>query len=146
MTQYVYNHLVEKIPGLLSLEILMLGLAFKGTPETNDMRNSPSIDLAHLFLKQGKRIFGWDAVVENSTIADIFLQSEITMKPQVFLILNNHESNVDKLNAFLLNNNEKIWIFDPWRLIGDPKEILRFAPHGVTYVTLSNSEEFLPNE
>jgi nucleotide sugar dehydrogenase len=146
MTQYVYNHLVEKIPGLLSLEILMLGLAFKGSPETNDMRNSPSIDLAHLFLKEGKRIFGWDAVVENSTIPGIFLQSEITIKPQVFLILNNHENNVDKLNAFLLGNNEKIWIFDPWRLIGDPKEILRFAPQGVTYLTLSNSEEFFSNE
>lgn len=146
MTQYVYNHLVEKIPGLLSLEILMLGLAFKGVPETNDIRNSPSIELAHLFLKEGKRIFGWDAVVENSTIPGIFLQSEITIRPRVFLILNNHENNVDKLNTFLLGNNEKIWIFDPWRLIGDPKEILRFAPQGVTYLTLSNSVEFFPNE
>jgi nucleotide sugar dehydrogenase len=146
MTQYVYSHLVEKIPRLLSLEILMLGLAFKGTPETNDTRNSPSIDLARLFLKEGKQIFGWDAVVENSSIPGIFLQSEITIRPRVFLILNNHESNVDKLNAFLLGNNEKIWIFDPWRLIGDPKEILRFAPQGLTYLTLSNSVEFFPNE
>lgn len=146
MTQYVFNHLVEKIPGLLSLEILMLGLAFKGVPETNDMRNSPSIDLAYLFLKKNKRMFGWDAVVESLTIPDIFLQSEITSKPQVFLILNNHENNVEKLKVFLEGNNEKIWIFDPWRLIGDPKEILRFAPQGVTYLTMSNSVEYLPNE
>lgn len=146
MTQYVYNHLVEKIPGLLSLEILMLGLAFKGIPETNDMRNSSSLDLAQLFSKESKQIFGWDAVVENSTIPGIFLHLEARSKPQVFLIMNNHENNVEKLTAFLRENNEKIWIFDPWRLIGNPKEILRFAPQGFTYVTLSNSLEYFPHE
>mgnify|MGYP000932122983 CR=1 FL=1 len=146
MTQYVYNHLVEKIPGLLSLEILMLGLAFKGIPETNDMRNSSSLDLAQLFSKESKQIFGWDAVVENSTIPGIFLHLEARSKPQVFLIMNNHENNVEKLTTFLRENNEKIWIFDPWRLIGNPKEILRFAPEGFTYVTLSNSLEYFPHE
>ena len=146
MTQYVYNHLVEKIPGLLSLEILMLGLAFKGIPETNDMRNSSSLDLAQLFSKESKQIFGWDAVVENSTIPGIFLHLEARSKPQVFLIMNNHENNVEKLTAVLRENNEKIWIFDPWRLIGNPKEILRFAPQGFTYVTLSNSLEYFPHE
>jgi UDP-N-acetyl-D-mannosaminuronic acid dehydrogenase len=146
MTQYVYNHLVEKIPGLLSLEILMLGLAFKGIPETNDMRNSSSLDLAQLFSKESKQIFGWDAVVENSTIPGIFLHLEARSKPQVFLIMNNHENNVEKLTTFLKENNEKIWIFDPWRLIGNPKEILRFAPQGFTYVTLSNSLEYFPHE
>jgi len=146
MTQYVYNHLVEKIPGLLSLEILMLGLAFKGIPETNDMRNSSSLDLAQLFSKESKQIFGWDAVVENSTIPGIFLHLEARSKPQVFLIMNNHENNVEKLTTFLRENNEKIWIFDPWRLIGNPKEILRFAPQGFTYVTLSNSLEYFPHE
>jgi nucleotide sugar dehydrogenase len=146
MTQYVYNHLAEKIPSLLTLEILILGLAFKGAPETNDMRNSPSIELAELFFKEGKRLFGWDAVVESSTIPSIFLRPKITSRPQVFLILNNHENNVQKLNTLLVGNNEKIWIFDPWRLIGNPKEILRFAPRGITYITLSNSMEYFPHE
>jgi UDP-N-acetyl-D-mannosaminuronic acid dehydrogenase len=146
MTQYVFNHLVEKIPGLLSLEILMLGLAFKGTPETNDVRNSPSIELAQLFLNTGKRIFGWDAVLESSKIPGVFLQPRITTKPQVFLVLNNHESNVEKLYTLLLENTEKFWLFDPWRLIGNPKEILRFAPLGFVYLTLSNSVEFFPHE
>jgi UDP-N-acetyl-D-mannosaminuronic acid dehydrogenase len=146
MTQYVYKHLVERIPGLLSLEILMLGLAFKGTPETNDLRNSPSIELADLFLKEGKKIYGWDAVVESSAIPDFFLLSEDTFKPRVFLLLNNHHNNVEKLNTFLIGNNEKIWIFDPWRLIGNPNEILRFTPKGFTYLSLSNSVEFFPNE
>jgi UDP-N-acetyl-D-mannosaminuronic acid dehydrogenase len=146
MTQYVYNHLAEKIPSLLTLEILIIGLAFKGAPETNDMRNSPSIELAELFFKEGKRLFGWDAVVESSTIPSIFLRPKITSRPQVFLILNNHENNVQKLNTLLVGNNEKIWIFDPWRLIGNPKEILRFAPRGITYITLSNSMEYFPHE
>ena len=49
MTEYVFKHLSERIPELLSLETLMIGLAFKGSPETNDTRNSPSLDLLHLF-------------------------------------------------------------------------------------------------
>jgi nucleotide sugar dehydrogenase len=146
MTEYVFEHLSERIPELLSLETLMIGLAFKGIPETNDMRNSPSLDLAHLFSDQGKLIFGWDAVVEISKNSINLLPLEADSKPQVFLIMNNHERNVEKLKALLKENKSKIWIFDPWRLISNPKEILRFAPQGFSYITLSNSVDFLPHE
>lgn len=146
MTEYVFEHLSERIPNLLSLETLMIGLAFKGIPETNDMRNSPSLDLAHLFSEHGKLIFGWDAVVETTMIPVNILTLEGGSKPQVFLIMNNHENNVEKLLSLLKENKSKIWIFDPWRLISNPKEILRFAPQGLSYITLSNSVDFFPHE
>jgi nucleotide sugar dehydrogenase len=146
MTEYVFEHLSERIPELLSLETLMIGLAFKGIPETNDMRNSPSLDLAQLFFEQGKRIFGWDAVVETNVMPVNLLPLEASSKPQVFLLMNNHENNVEKLTTLLNDNKSKIWIFDPWRLISNPKEILRFAPQGLSYITLSNSMDFFPHE
>ena len=146
MTEYVFKHLAEKIPKIHSLETLMIGLAFKGIPETNDTRNSPSLELAHLYSKQGKQILGWDAVVETTTIPASFLPLKASSKPQVFLIMNNHESNVEKLLSLLRDNKSKIWIFDPWRLISNPKEILRFAPQGFSYITLSNSVDFFPHE
>lgn len=146
MTEYVFEHLSERIPELLSLETLMIGLAFKGIPETNDMRNSPSLDLALLFSDQGKQIFGWDAVVETSKQPINLLPLKADSKPQVFLIMNNHERNVEKLMVLLKENKSRIWIFDPWRLISNPKEILRFAPKGFSYITLSNSVDFFPHE
>ena len=146
MTEYVFKHLSERIPDLLSLEILMIGLAFKGIPETNDTRNSPSLDLAHLFAEKGKQILGWDSVVEMTKIPASFIPLEVSTKPQVFLIMNNHESNVEKLMSILQGNRSRIWIFDPWRLVSNPKEILRFAPQGFSYITLSNSVDFFQHE
>ena len=146
MTEYVFKHLVERIPDILSLETLMIGLAFKGNPETNDTRNSPSLDLARLFSEHGKQILGWDAVVEAPTISFGLLPLGASSKPQVFLIMNNHEGNVEKLVTLLKENKSKIWVFDPWRLISNPKEILRFAPWGLSYITLSNSADFFPHE
>lgn len=146
MTEYVFKHLAERIPELLSLETLMIGLAFKGTPETNDTRNSPSLDLARLFSEQGKQILGWDAVVEPTSIPNDFSPLEASSKPQIFLIMNNHEDNVEKLITCLNDNKSKIWIFDPWRLISNPREIVRFAPQGLSYITLSNSVDYFPHE
>jgi UDP-N-acetyl-D-mannosaminuronic acid dehydrogenase len=146
MSEYVLEHLQAVIPELFSLEIVMLGLAFKGTPETNDIRNSPSLDLAQLFIKEKKRIIVWDAIIKNSELPEIFDQEFFVDKPQVFLIMNNHERNLEKLTSLLLLSEKKIWVFDPWRLIQNPREILRYTPKGFTYLTLSHSVEILPNE
>lgn len=139
MTQYVFEHLRSTIPELFSLNIVMLGLAFKGVPETNDTRNSPSLKLVQLFINEKKRITVWDAMIKNPEISGSFDLDLFRIKPQVFLLMNNHEKNLEKLISLLNSNEEKVWIFDPWRLIDNPRELLRYTPHGFTYLTLSNS-------
>ena len=139
MTQYVFEHLRSNIPELFSLNIVMLGLAFKGVPETNDTRNSPSLKLVQLFINEKKRITVWDAMIKNPEIPGSFDLDLSRIKPQVFLLMNNHEKNLEKLISVLNSNEEKVWIFDPWRLIDNPRELLRYTPHGFTYLTLSNS-------
>jgi UDP-N-acetyl-D-mannosaminuronate dehydrogenase len=124
----------------------MIGLAFKGSPETNDMRNSPSLELVHLFSNLNKRILGWDAVIENSIISDECQILEESSRPRIFLLMNNHEKNVEKIVSILEKNHDFFWVFDPWRLILDPKEFLRYAPQGFTYITLSNSREFYSHD
>ena len=146
MSEFVLEHLQTVIPELFSLEIMMLGLAFKGVPETNDIRNSPSVDLAQLFAKEKKRIIVWDAMISTSELPEIYDQEFCADNPQVFLIMNNHERNIEKLTSLLVLNKKKVWIFDPWRLIRNPREILRYSPQGFTYLTLSHSVEILPNE
>ena len=146
MTAYVLDHLKANISELLSLEIVMLGIAFKGIPETNDIRNSPSMDLVTLFSNEGKRIIGWDAVIDNTKIPASLDHETNIKKPQVFLIMTNHDQNIKKLISLIGSNEEKIWIFDPWRLIDNPKEMLRHTPQGFIYLSLSHSIEVLPNE
>lgn len=48
-------------PGAAS--VLVLGLAFKGEPETNDVRGSPSLSLIAALAPHVGRIVGWDAVL-----------------------------------------------------------------------------------
>ena len=146
MTEYVLEHLKANISELLSLEIVMLGLAFKGIPETNDIRNSPSMELVTLFSQEGKRIIGWDAVIDDSKIPECLDKDTKKRKPQVFLLMTNHEKNLEKLISLLSSNGEKVWVFDPWRLISNPKEILRYTPQGYIYLSLSHSIEILPHE
>jgi hypothetical protein len=104
------------------------------------------VDLAQLFIKEQKRIIVWDAMINTSELPEIFDQEFCVDKPQVFLIMNNHERNIEKLTSLLVLNEKKVWIFDPWRLIRNPREILRYTPKGFTYLTLSHSVEILPNE
>jgi UDP-N-acetyl-D-mannosaminuronic acid dehydrogenase len=146
MTAYVFDHLKANISELLSLEIVMLGIAFKGIPETNDIRNSPSMELVKLFSHESKRIIGWDAVIDNTKIPASLDQETNVKKPQVFLIMTNHDKNIEKLISLIGSNEEKVWIFDPWRLIGNPKEMLRYTPQGFLYLSLSHSIEVLPHE
>ncbi len=145
MATFIFDHLKGTIPELLDLEIVMIGLAFKGIPETNDLRNSPSLDLMRLFTYSGKPIYGWDAVTNHNFDLDEYKVCDQVKMPQVFLVMNNHTKNLDKLLSLLEGNKEYFWVFDPWRLIVSPTEFLRFAPRGFTYLTLSNSMEFLPH-
>jgi UDPglucose 6-dehydrogenase len=43
--------------------IALLGLAFK--PNTDDMRDAPSVDIAHMLLSKGARVKGYDPVAMN---------------------------------------------------------------------------------
>ena len=49
-------------------KVFIMGLAFKGAPETSDMRHSPTLDLLPLLREAGVRLFGHDPVVSASEI------------------------------------------------------------------------------
>ncbi|NHJ39609.1 MAG: UDP-glucose/GDP-mannose dehydrogenase family protein [Asgard group archaeon] len=48
----------EKIGSLKDKIVVLLGLSFK--PETDDMRNAPSIKIANILLEKGAKVIGWD--------------------------------------------------------------------------------------
>jgi UDPglucose 6-dehydrogenase len=56
----VVSKLVKHLGGLRGKTIALLGLAFK--PNTNDMRDAPSLILAQRLLAEGAEVRGWDPV------------------------------------------------------------------------------------
>lgn len=99
--------------------ILLIGLAFKGNPETNDTRNSPSVVFASYLKKEGFIPRIMDAIVTNSEIKQLQLcpfRETNKWRPELVCILNNHAKNIEIFNGILKNlkANSKLILFDPW--------------------------------
>jgi nucleotide sugar dehydrogenase len=115
----------EKI-GLKDKTVMVVGLAFKGDPETSDMRFSPSIDLIDRLVADNFKVLAWDKVVLKENIDQIpgveycDLLSGIKEAGSVFF-MNNHKSN-NQFNSHHVfkesceeANSVKI-VFDGWSL------------------------------
>ncbi len=77
-----------------SAQVLLCGLAFKGHPETADIRNSPSIEIAERLKARVGKVFGHDPVVPAASIAaegiePVAIPDGFAGKDAV-LFLNNH--------------------------------------------------------
>ena len=112
----------EEVGDLNNYDLLAIGLAFKGEPETNDIRNSTSIDFISRISDSIKSISIWDSVVDLSDI-DIgvnFSHYEVNKSYNFLAILNNNIKNVEFCRSVAKQVDvPEIIIYDPWRMI-DP--------------------------
>ena len=115
--------------------VLVVGIAFKGEPETNDMRGSTGLEVAKLLSGQGARVFVWDAVVRNDQVTDpglIFVadHSEVSRNVHCIFVMNNHRRN-SSIEPFLQSGDGlPRLLFDGWKMF-DRQEIESLA--GVSY-------------
>ena len=107
-------------------KIFVIGLAFKGDPETSDLRDSTSIDLIKK-IRDKKNLYVYDPVIDKKTIVSLGynyqnLESGFT-KSDVVIFLNNHKS-YQELNIFKLikKMNKPGIIIDTWKIF-NPIEI-----------------------
>lgn len=117
-------------------KILIIGMAFKGWPETNDMRGSTSLEVAKILKGKGAKIMGWDAVVraeaiEKEGIEFVELHAGC-QNADVILILNNNPKNTPE-GLIPLCKGRRVLIFDGWSLF-DQKDVEQFV--GLTYATM----------
>ena len=104
------------------LNILIVGLAFKGEPETNDTRGSVSIDVGRSLQTHGANVAAWDAVIGPEEVSGYAFEpvpdiDRAVDEADAILILNNHRLN--RLAALTENgakNREKL-IFDGWSML-----------------------------
>jgi len=119
------SHLKEKNISIENAKIFISGFAFKGRPETDDMRGSPAVQLLGFFKKSGvKEIYGHDFVVRPENIEKLgikFRSIEEGFKvADVLIFMNNHKKYNDiSVGNLVKNMKEDALLFDGWQLFAD---------------------------
>jgi len=127
-----------------SVKIFLIGLAFKGNPETSDIRDSMAMRLIEL-LPIRKNVFIKDSVVSSSIIDEIGCNPVEDFETGIvdanfILIMNNHPLN-KKLNIFqsLTKASDSCMFFDGWNLFNQ-SDIE--GVKNMTYSTMGYMTEF----
>lgn len=104
-----------------NFRVLLVGMAFKGKPETNDLRGSASVSVARELTKRGCIVECFDAVISEQELRNHCLNparlDESLANADAIFILNNHENNVP--NKFLerIGSGRAVLVFDGWSLL-----------------------------
>ncbi len=120
------------------LRILIIGLAFKGVPETNDVRASVSLEIAGWLRAAGVTVLAWDAVLGAAEIADLGIAPATNSRESftgvdAVLILNNHQDNPSVIRWIEPDDTRTRLIFDGWAQL-DRREIE--AIPGLVYASM----------
>jgi len=102
---------------LSKLNLLIVGVAFKGIPETKDIRGSGSIDLLNKVSKLVNSVFAWDAIISSDELETMGFEVMENLNIAVHnadmvLIMNNHPDNVDS-SMYAPPKHGKL-LFDGW--------------------------------
>ncbi len=118
----VVKHCLAKGKDIKNAKIFVSGLAFKGRPETDDLRGSPTVDFLNCLKDAGaQNIFGHDFVVKEEAITGLGITpctlEEGFRGADGVLFMNNHASyeyfDIEKLLPYL---NPHALFFDGWHL------------------------------
>jgi nucleotide sugar dehydrogenase len=105
---------------LVNRQVFVIGFAFKGWPETSDMRDSPTLELVKLLHQAGAKISGFDAVVKAEQLDEIehvhsSSLDEGFLNADAVFIMNNHPSYEDwNLITLLESMNKPALFVDGW--------------------------------
>lgn len=120
-------------------KVVLAGLAFKGQPETSDVRNSAALDVLGLLKAEGVDVTGYDPVVDADMVRSAGARPCAKLEDcfagaDVVAILNNHPS-FAKINLYSLLESMRrpALFFDGWRLF-PPEEATRVD--GITYASM----------
>jgi nucleotide sugar dehydrogenase len=120
---------------LADAEVLVLGFAFKGKPETSDMRDSPTLDLVRVLQERGARVRGHDPLVPPEEIAALGVRvcaiDEGFRGADAVIVMLNHSAYEEMDIAGLLELARKpVVVVDGWHIF-NPDDLAELP--GVTY-------------
>lgn len=138
MHGFVADAVVDQLAALgkdpRSASVLVCGLAFKGEPETGDLRESSSVTIAERLRGRVGRVFGHDPVAQPGAIAALGLQPvELPagfdgMDAVLFLTNHRRYAALDVFSMARALRSPAI-VYDAWRLF-EPEDVLG-ADHAV---------------
>lgn len=132
----IKNKLIDLGKELKNSKIFIIGFAFKGEPETSDIRESPTLDLLKLFKEKTDNIYGYDPLVDAEEIRKLGVEfcnlNEGFKGADLVVIMNNHKSyqNIDIYKSLSQMNHPAIFC-DYW-CIFSLKAIKKIE--GITYI------------
>ena len=139
IVQRVKRELKKSKKNISSSKIFICGLAFKGHPETGDLRHSSAIEIYNLLKKYTKNIYGFDPIASKKDIQEAGIKyaslKEGFLSSDIVMFLNNHESfKKIKIFNFIKTMNSDPIIFDAWNQFGIDEII---ALKNLKYMNLS---------
>jgi UDP-N-acetyl-D-mannosaminuronic acid dehydrogenase len=126
LAKKVLNRLAALGKNICASKIFIMGFAFKGEPETSDMRFSTTIDLVNYLNPFCSRLYGYDAVVSKELIESSGVRScsisEGFKDADVVIIMNAHESHKNLNLKKIAGSSQNPLIFiDCWNLYDKDK-------------------------
>ena len=123
------NNIMRKLKSIkkISKKILIMGLTFKGFPETLDIRNSPGIELGN-FLKKKKIICEYMDPMHKSLKKIVpknkfqIIDDKVKLNDyDMVIVINNNQYFFDIIQSKLKLNNSKNrkYIFDCWNILNE---------------------------
>jgi len=108
----------SKVNNLKDFECLVIGIAFKGIPETNDYRNSPSIEFIQELKSEVKLVEYWDCMIKDVDVQIKTSKYSKGKKYTFYAILNNNPKNLEFFTQLEFDNiGGELILYDPWRQI-----------------------------
>lgn len=118
-------------------KVLIVGFAFKGQPETNDIRESPTLNLVNLLKREDVEIMGYDPCVEDWKIKNLQISHIDNLQRgleqgDIVIFMTNHKSFSGLNKEVFSKMKQGSLIFDGWGLFkGDEIESLGLKYIGV---------------
>jgi UDP-N-acetyl-D-mannosaminuronate dehydrogenase len=129
------------LQNLSELNCLCIGIAFKGIPETNDIRHSTAVDFIEFLSSKVRHLEIWDAVSDLKNLK--FNKFSDTGNYNFVSVLNNHLNNSDFASKSIFSSKaNQIIVYDPWRLLEPGKIRLNPNTKILHYFSLSHYELF----
>lgn len=140
--QLIQRHLRRTGLSWRRSKVVILGIAFKGDPPTNDLRGSTALILAENLRRRGVMVRCWDAVVSEQGIRMVGLVPARWPRDlaacDAVMIFNSHPHNI--ADGFLrrLSKTKPVLVFDGWGLL-DRSEVEQRK--NLTYATMGYMSE-----
>jgi len=134
--ELIKRHANQIGKNLKLMNVIFIGIAFKGLPETNDVRGSVAINLHAAIKNSVNKVFAWDAVIKPKELKklgfDVIEDLDLAIdNADAVLLLNNHPDNIS--SDLYKSSSKGRLLFDGWNQL-DASEVEKIP--GLVYSTM----------